>query len=786
MSPRETQPNRREVQSVKVTGMRMRACVALAVLLVPTAGAISGDWVSHLYMNDIRSMEVTEGGIWCATRGGALFYDFSTSRFVAWNRTPDELASDSLTCVAQLEDGTIAWGTEAVGISGYTVQRGLWHHYSKLIWPLASDEILFIREDAPWRLIGSRGGVVALRDGNVTVTCQQGIDLCGLPGWDVSAGIYHDDHLWFGTEPGEGAPGGVGRLHYASGVWDTVNTGLPESDVNTLARITDFAVWDGELFCSTWAGVVAWTGERWESRSAGLPDGFTVLDLHPGPHRLLAAARGDEGGAFAWDGESAQWNRLGNKHLPADCVGEEENGIVWVGTSRFGSRHAFLESHEDGLWELVGEEWVQHRHDSPFPIANYRALTADDRGRLWSSTAAPSRGWWLGLYEGGQWSFANHANSALSNYWVFDIRVEGDLVRVGHCCCKSPGSCDMEVWDPIEDTAAIIDSVSNIWDSTEDGWGNLWFASYFERPEERPNAPRGLFRWIRATGEWERFTVENTDGLLRSNALSAVAVEGGTLWIGYVAEGVSRAELTATGELQLDPDAWIHYSAEGMGSPLVGDRISSLVARAGEAWIGTDSGISVWDRGVWQRLTQSPWQLPGSEVRALALTDDGAAWAAIRGAGVTRISRSSNGTFGVFENFGPPDLVSPDASVLAVGSTGLDVWVGTEWGLSHFIPRSRVEDTQLESVAAYPNPYTPGCGQRVAFVELPGSAVRGVVVDVSGKIVHEFENVIAEEPFWDGRDKSGQTVAPGLYIVRVATPRGWMTGRIAVVDLPCD
>ncbi|MCK4306280.1 MAG: hypothetical protein KAY24_18715, partial [Candidatus Eisenbacteria sp.] len=737
----------------------------------------SESWMSYLYMNDIRGLAATEEGIWCATGGGVLFYDFALSGFRTWNRTATGLGSDSLSCAAVFEGSQIAFGTEQVGVCIYEPDRGLWYNYNSMTWQIASDQVLFMREEMPWRLIGSQGGFVALRDGDVRWACQQGLDICGLPGWDVSAGIYYDGALWFGTLPGESAVGGVGRLDDSTGVWDILSTNLPSLDV------ADFAVWGDSLFCATSNGICVWTDVGWDAREDGLPSGFSILDLHAGSTRLLAAGSGGNGGVFAWEPAAGEWMRLGSQILQARCITEGSDGIIWAGTSAARSGAHYLLPEEDGLWEFVGEVWIQHRHAGPHPVQNYRTLHCDQDGRLWGATASPA--WRIVLLDSGRWSFFDSSNSPLTDTWVFDIRVEGDQVWVGHCCCNMiEKPCNMNIWSLGDTTITLMEPVYNIWDSAKDSQGNLWFASYYEHPEENPELAKGFFHWNAATGAWTQYSKETTGGLLLSDAVAAITVDWPYLWIGHIADGATRVNLGSDGLPLLYGFAWTQYSSD-TDEPLAGNRVTSMASRPGEVWIGTDNGLSLHDAEGWWIFRQRPGGLPGNEIKDIALTDDGAAWIAVRGEGVTRMSRSPSGGF-AFERFGPPDLVSPNVQVMTAGSEGRDLWVGTSAGLSHYIPRAALADEQFSEVYVYPNPYNPHCGESVRFVNLPGSAERGVVVDVSGRVIHRFERKWPDDGFWDGRDTDGDLVAPGLYIVRVATPQGWLSGQIAVLDLPCD
>lgn len=754
---------------------------AWLTLFAPAARG--GTWVTHLYMNNVRDLAVTDEGVWCATGGGALFYDFSLSGFRAWNRAADGLASDTLTTVASLTDGRIAFGTDLEGVSVYDPRSGLWFTETALTWPIAGDAILFISEAPPWRLIGSRGvagrpgGFVALRNGEVRETCQQGLDICGLPGWDVAAGIEHNGALWFGTTTTGGFLGGVGRLNYStSGTWDTLNVGLPSLEVVGLS------VWDDSLYCGTKEGVSVWDGERWDGRSRGLPPEAVVSALRAGPTRLLLAASGASGGVFSWDAVTRSWERLGT--LQARCVAEGADGIIWAGASAELSGRAYLESDEDGLWEYVGGEWTQHRQPGPHPVGRYTALTIDASGRLWAATAGSLRGWRIARHDRGAWDFFNHTVvPGLNDTWVFDLRQIGERLFVGHCCCPNPASpCYMNIWDTGSNSVAVLDSVYNIQDSDVDDAGRIWFASLHESAPGP--AARGIYRHDPSTGEWAHLTNESTGGLLLSNKVSAVEVESGYLWIGYYNEGLHRCPLGADGLPVMDANRWAHFTADSDPSYLLSNGVRALTGREGRVWIGTTGGVTLWNRGAWRLFRPSSGGLPGSDVTDIALTDDGSAWIGIRGAGVTRITQDAGGTYR-FERFYPPDLVNAAVTVLTTDSDGRGLWVGTDAGLSRYLPGGTTEVSAAAEIKVYPNPYNPACPSPLRILSLPGRAAEGTICNPAGKVMARFRNAWEGDTIWDGRDDEGRLAAPGLYVIRVTTPRGWLTGRVAVLDLPC-
>lgn len=791
--------------------------IAGALLLIGTgvgsAGAIEGDWTTHLYMNDIRDLVVTEAGVWAATGGGALYFDFADGEFAVWHRTVDGLASDSLVAVARFDDGSLAFATDRHGISQYIPDgddphEGYWLHHTSLTWDIANDEVLFIREDPPWRIIGSRGGVMTLRDGQLRVPCEESFDPCELPSWTVTTGVYFDGYLWYGTTPGDGYAGGVGRYHYDGDprIWETVNEGLPVGSVpEEYAGVVGLEVFGGELYCATTAGIYVWSGAAWAPRNTGLAH-FDLVprDLHANDEMLLVACTGQHGGVLRWDPSDSLWTRVGTDlFLGCNCVTSGPDGSIWAGMNVAGSGEKYLTEDADGIWEYVAiseteGEWIQYRHDGPHPAGSFTfgRMLMDDQGRLWSAMTAKNIGWWIGLLEDEHWSFYNHLNADLVNNWVLDLHLEGEELWLGHCCCPNPPRCPLEVWNLAENQSTVHDSVNNIYSSTKDHLGNLWFTSWTEAGEDHA---WGIFHYNPTTETWTHYDTETTSGDMPSNVVSSVYIDGSWLWVGYAEAGVTRCRINSQGLISAGQE-WSHWTATDNPPTLAGNRISAIAGQGDEIWFGSDNGLTLREgSGQWRRFQRSAWGLPGSEITDLALTDDGALWVAIIGEGVTRMERNEFDGYD-YEIFNYPEVVNPDARRLAVGTSGLDLWVGTARGVSHFVPRiagNEVPATRQETLPIYPNPfypnpqlatmtppesgYDPNDADWVHFHELPGTVHHGVIVDVAGHLIARIGATRPEEPFWNGYDLEGELVPPGLYVVRVATPQGWLTGRIALL-----
>jgi flagellar hook assembly protein FlgD len=112
-----------------------------------------------------------------------------------------------------------------------------------------------------------------------------------------------------------------------------------------------------------------------------------------------------------------------------------------------------------------------------------------------------------------------------------------------------------------------------------------------------------------------------------------------------------------------------------------------------------------------------------------------------------------------------------------------EVYIGTENGLCSYMSGviGTITEMTEDEVYAYPNPVTP---------EYTGMiTITGLTNDASVKILSSNGTVIAEGKstgrtfMWNGRDKNGDRVASGMYMVATATSDGkkGVVCKIAVV-----
>jgi subtilisin family serine protease len=95
------------------------------------------------------------------------------------------------------------------------------------------------------------------------------------------------------------------------------------------------------------------------------------------------------------------------------------------------------------------------------------------------------------------------------------------------------------------------------------------------------------------------------------------------------------------------------------------------------------------------------------------------------------------------------------------------------------LPPASADPAQLTTAAAYPNPFNASV--TIEFAAAPGSTYTLHVYDLLGRLVRRSEGLhVGPGParvLWNGRDAHGRRVASGLYLYRVETDRGTVSGR---------
>lgn len=170
------------------------------------------------------------------------------------------------------------------------------------------------------------------------------------------------------------------------------------------------------------------------------------------------------------------------------------------------------------------------------------------------------------------------------------------------------------------------------------------------------------------------------------------------------------------------------------------------------------------------------------EITCIAVDGGGRKWFGTADNGVFLISADNNTQLQHFTISNSPLLSNTLESIAINNETG-EVFFGTENGLCSYISDATTPANEMteDNVYAYPNPVTPDYNGLITIV--------GLSYDADVKILSTNGSLIAEGRStggtftWDGKDKNGDRVASGVYMVATATSNGnkGMVCKIVVV-----
>lgn len=219
----------------------------------------------------------------------------------------------------------------------------------------------------------------------------------------------------------------------------------------------------------------------------------------------------------------------------------------------------------------------------------------------------------------------------------------------------------------------------------------------------------------------------------------------------------------------------------------------------GNMWVGTDVGLLMIEKKnigksesemVFTQVkvprndgtNYADYLLSGLSITSIMVDNDNQKWVGTEGNGLYVISSDCMTEMHHFTSDNSYLLSNIILSIAMNEKTG-EVYIGTENGLCSYMSGvvGTITEMTEDEVYAYPNPVTPDYTGLIT--------ITGLTNDASVKILSSNGTVIAEGKStgrtftWNGRDKNGDRVASGMYMVATATSDGkkGVVCKIAVV-----
>lgn len=212
-------------------------------------------------------------------------------------------------------------------------------------------------------------------------------------------------------------------------------------------------------------------------------------------------------------------------------------------------------------------------------------------------------------------------------------------------------------------------------------------------------------------------------------------------------------------------------------TPNHGYPVDMAFAPDGVLWTATYSSVGYWESGDSILPPHKVTQFSGSSYSSIAVDPQGNVWIGSNGEGLYHLKKKkgSNDTLSA-EHFGTRDgLLCDNIYDLALDSVSGYLWMAQNKGVTRLIrddlrkTESFMTDSAIFEFKVYPNPFRPRKHNRIVF-DFVAEDARVNIFNAGGKLVKSFadDDLVGGRVEWDGKDDSGNLVAPGIYTYMVS------------------
>ena len=561
--------------------------------------------------------EDAQGYLWASTQDGVARWD--GYRFKVYPAQPDDphgLPVSYVRTIASDTHGRIWVGMDGGGVARFDAAiNGFTRFGGSTAVQLSPDA-----EGGMWA--ASTTGLMHVRaSGKVEDAWPYGGKVDPLPEASITAVLQgHDGAVWVGT---------------ASGLVERFPDGRPGRRIELPRNADAGAVAVDSLYEDAHGQI--WIGTNLH--------GVLVLDPATGRVSPLQPAGASDPGLLTDSATSFE---------------ENGNGEIWIGTSTRGLLIADTTS-------LIARRVIRDRSVPTNLQANWIwGLHRDRGGQMWvASTTGLSR---TRPQQDAILSLFSSDGSAWTDPYVFSVDVDArGVVTLGQ-------KAGIEVIDPIEqkmaaqlggseDDTAHPPAISNVTALVHTPDGTRWMASR-----------DGLFKLAAGSRRIETIAMPERGAV---KAVTALEVDGTTLWVGGKGDGVWQMDLRSPTHAMRQP-----VSASALSDPEV-----TAIGRGpdGAMWIATNNGLNLLRAGQPVRrimpVANDPTSLSPAVINTLLTDRQGRLWVG-NNAGVQILEKTDANGHAVFHHIGKAEgLTSENIDTMLMDAIGR-VWISTDDGIA--------------------------------------------------------------------------------------------------------
>lgn len=324
-----------------------------------------------------------------------------------------------------------------------------------------------------------------------------------------------------------------------------------------------------------------------------------------------------------------------------------------------------------------------------------------------------------------------------------------------------------------------VETDIRVHDLKMDSQNNLWFTTEY--------CPTPL-QVKTASGYWYAYSLLTSPDNVKWLEID----DNGYKWIAVENVGIIVYDDKGAPDAQSTHRQRILNTTAGQGS-LPSNFVNCIVKdRNGRIWIGTSTGVAVFNnpRGVFSNSSVDAQRpvfnrrplFTNEAVTCIAVDGQNRKWIGTRN-GVYLMSEDGTEQLATYTMDNSP-LFSNNIQSISINGKSGEVFISTDLGLVSLMGEATEPTATCDSLLVFPNPFYPEVHESVSIRGTTANSVVRITTE-TGMLVKEL-NTLGGQAVWNGRDVSGNSVYPGVYLIMAADAdnQNSCIAKMAVIPKP--
>ena len=464
------------------------------------------------------------------------------------------------------------------------------------------------------------------------------------------------------------------------------------------------------------------------------------------------------------------------------------NSAVSISKIEFGKNLGYVCASTNGtlfLNTLMSGDFVSP--NAP-PANQFPSMSVDDNSKLWSASGKDVTGIGYYTYENENWNYFNASNTpelpTNAVYHAFTSGTTAYLGGWGYGFLEVNGD-NKKLFNRANTGMQGIPSNPDFVVVTgfgKDSRNNLWALNYWA-------VDRNTLSMRTPDSVWYHFTIPAAQGRTLLGIENLAIDPYDTKWYSCTDGSNSRFGVfyfneNKTYEDPADDRSDFLTTSDGLNQNDIRDVV---VDRRGDVWVGTSLGVNIITNtsaiptsGSSALRISNVFVLRQQSINAIAVDPLNQKWIGTN-EGLLLVNSDGSRLITTFTAQNSALLSNIIRSIAIDENKGI-VYVGTDEGLTSFETPYIKPLESFNELFVYPNPYKIKSGNNLLTIDGLIRDTEIKILTIDGILVSQFFSPGGRTAYWDGKNKNGELVNTGVYIIVAFNADGneVVTGKVAV------